>query len=88
MQQVVEAHGTRVQLALREAGLGAEEERHVGAEAEDGDLPVAGAVPGRLEDDGDEQEGAECGVCDAGSRAPGLDGGCGVAGHGDSVLGG
>jgi hypothetical protein len=48
-----------VQLPLGEALAGAEQEREVGAEAERGELPPAGRMPGELEDDGREQGGRD-----------------------------
>ena len=59
VQEVVDTDRARMELALREAAAGAEEERQVRAEAEDGDLPVAGAVLHGLEDGRREQEGGQ-----------------------------
>jgi hypothetical protein len=62
-----------MELSFLKAAAGAIEKSQIRAEAERGDLPVAGAVRDRLEDDRGQQEPAQDRVGDAADRASRLD---------------
>src|SRR6478672_5584593 len=75
VDEVIEAHRARVELALLEVRGGAVEERQVGTEPEGRELPEAGRVLGNLEGDRDEQECCERCVLESADCIPGSDGG-------------
>src|SRR6266542_2456107 len=78
VEEVVEDDGARMQLSLLEVRSGAVEECEIGPEAEDGDLPVAGSVLDRREENGDKEQRGERDVVEPGGSAAGLGGGGGV----------
>ena len=80
VQRVVDPHGAWVQLALGEAGAGAEQEREVRRGAEGEELPEAGPLR-RDHDDGggEEREGGDAGE-QAARRGRDVGGGGGVHG--------